>query len=80
MVMYYAGQFPNKSHQYHALAKCQFANQKEGANAIQGAAQRGGTLVLRGVEPNRVHDMLLYDYDQGDTGRHKVEIEVSKYY
>ena len=76
MVMYYAGRFSDVSHQYHALAKCQFINETDGDIAAEGAAERGGPLVLRGVEPNRVHDMLLYDFDEGDSGRHEPEIEV----
>jgi len=45
--------------------------------AIQGAATRRGPLVFRGVEANRVHDML-YDFDEGDAGRHEPEMEVGQ--
>ena len=80
MIVYYSGRFTNVSHQYHALAKVQFINETDGRIAIDGASQRGTEpfepLVLRGVEPNRVHDMLLYDFDKGESGRCEPEIEV----
>ena len=78
MIVYYSGRFSNVSHQYHALAKVQFINPTDGDLAVQGAADRGEALVLRGVEPNRVHDMLLYDFDEGDTGRHEPVIQVGQ--
>lgn len=79
MIVYYSGQFPNVSHQYHAVAKVQFINTADGEPAIQGAARRGTEpLVLRNVEQQRLHDLLLYDFDEGEEGRREPEIEVCK--
>lgn len=77
MIVYYSGCYSNESHQYHALAKVQFINAADGDVAIEEAAKRGGPLVIQGVKHNRVHDMLLYDFDEGESGRREPTIEVS---
>ncbi|XP_048584706.1 uncharacterized protein LOC5498142 isoform X2 [Nematostella vectensis] len=80
MICYYAGQFPAVSHQYCAAFKIQFFNSAEGEAVADAAAKHTEPLTLRSVEQERLHDLLLYDFDEGDSGRHEPEVKVDCYY
>lgn len=77
MIVYYSGKFPVVSRQYHSLAKIEFVNESDGKVITEVLKQRkNNLLVLRTVEEERLHDILLYRI--GSTKLGVVEVSETK--
>jgi len=78
MVVSYFGRFPKVSHQYYAVAKIEFYNAADCKAAIDVAQGRESPLVLRCVDKQKLHDVLLNEILKGSKREPGIEVSVVK--
>ena len=77
VIVSYAGNFHNKAHQYFTMAQLRFLSDKDAnkfrskAEELQKTSPEPPPLVFRNKEKDKVHDVLIFDFDEGEGGRNK---------
>ena len=77
VIVSYAGNFQKTEHQYFTMAQLRFLSDKDAdkfrskAEELQKTSPEPPPLVFRNKEKDKVHDVLIFDFDEGEGGRNK---------